>query len=198
MPGGGRGQQVLVCENACHNNCARADKTGLIEKGGDSAFATNLPRPGAPVIRRRDNSAQLVQRDETFAAIGRFHGRFVADGLDVQRSHQLHHFNSRSKAARVSGLTWCSMPSASIRAVFFETPSDCRNATTVSCRCLLSSASLRPASVRKIARYGLVFTKPAFRSRASVRLTVTWVTPSRRARSVTRASPTDADRSAMA
>jgi hypothetical protein len=56
------------------------------------------------------------------------------------------------KAARVSGLTWCSMPSASISATRSGMPSERRNATTISCRVLHAAAKSRPLSVKKMAR----------------------------------------------
>jgi hypothetical protein len=56
------------------------------------------------------------------------------------------------KAASVSGLTWCSIPSASISATCSGMPSERRKATTVSCRLLHMAAKARPFSVRKMAR----------------------------------------------
>lgn len=94
---------------------------------------------------------QCLQLDVTLRAVVPSDRQFVPDWLNVQRFHLLF-FKPRSKAASVSGLTWCSIPSASISAVRSEMPKDLKKATTVSCRCLHSSASLWPASVRKIAR----------------------------------------------
>ena len=59
---------------------------------------------------------------------------------------------ARRKAASVSELTWCSMPSASIRAVSGLTPSERRKASTVWWRSLLSAATRRPSSVRNTPR----------------------------------------------
>ena len=56
------------------------------------------------------------------------------------------------KAASVSGLTWCSIPSASISATRSDMPRNEDNATTVSCRLLQVAAKLRPLSVKNIAR----------------------------------------------
>ncbi len=73
----------------------------------------------------------MFQRYEIFAAIVPFHGQFVSDVLNVLRVHQRFAKNFL-KAARLSELTWCSMPSASSSAVFSEIPNERRNATTVS------------------------------------------------------------------
>ena len=59
---------------------------------------------------------------------------------------------TRSNAARVSSLTWCSMPSASARATSSLTPIAWRKATTIWCRRREASAMRRPSWVRKIAR----------------------------------------------
>src|SRR5208282_6344413 len=101
--------------------------------------------------RARTTPPQFLERNEILAAIIPFDGQFGADGLNVHRSH-VRFFSSRSKAANVSGLTWCSIPSASISATFSEMPSERRNVITVLWRRRHSSASLCPASVRKMAR----------------------------------------------
>ena len=102
-------------------------------------------------IRARATAPQPFQWNKTLTAIIPFDGQFLADLLKIQRSHQ-RIFRRRSKAARVSGLTWCSIPSASISDTFPEIPSERKKATTVSCRRLHSRASRCPASVRKMDR----------------------------------------------
>ena len=69
--------------------------------------------PSHPGSRRRDNMRRNVSRGMKLSLPS---SHLMASSspivLNVQRSHQ-RFFRRRSKAAMVSGLTWCSMPSAS-------------------------------------------------------------------------------------
>src|SRR5208282_2345201 len=130
-----------------------ADQFKSFRGQGLFRISVNVPHDVhlALATRARTTSPQFLQRNETFAAVIPLDGQFVADLLNVHRSHQFF-FNQRSNTTRVSGLTWCSMPSASISAAFSGTPSERKKATTVSCRRLHSPASRCPAFVRKMAR----------------------------------------------
>lgn len=65
------------------------------------------------------------------------------------------------------------------------------------CRSLQDLAMVSPSSVRKSERYGSLVTSPSFFRRVMTLLTVVWETPMRWDRSVTRASPFAAMRSAI-
>lgn len=59
---------------------------------------------------------------------------------------------TRTNAANVSGLQWCSMPSASRWAASSGTPMARKKASTTSCRDRDALATARPRSVRKMPR----------------------------------------------